>query len=150
MDTTALPFLEGAVFRLLEEYSSCVNGLSRTALKALEIVLQGEKHPGRVFARYQESEQRRFLGDSSFWIILHELLDSSSPLLKLLDGKALTLPTSPDQELTIAPEGKDVLFGKKNWLEIIEVNRRVGGVHLTVDNIWCWDSGSGSVIKKAP
>jgi len=29
MDTTALPFLEGAVIRLLEEYPSCANGLSR-------------------------------------------------------------------------------------------------------------------------
>ena len=65
-----------------------------------------------MFACYQESEQRRFLGDSSFWLILHELLDSSPPLLKLPDGKELTLPSSLEQELTITPEGKDLLSGK--------------------------------------
>ena len=146
MDTTALPFLGGAVIRLLEEYPSCANGLSRTAHKALEIVLQGETHPARVFACYQESEQRIFLGDSSFWVILHELLESSPPLLKLPYGKDLTLPSSPDQELSITPEGKEVLSGKRNWLEIIEMDRWIGGVHLTADNIWCWDSGS--VVKK--
>ncbi|MEE9397714.1 MAG: hypothetical protein V3V31_11950 [Methylococcales bacterium] len=30
-DTSALPFLEGAIVRLLEEYPNCSNGLSRTA-----------------------------------------------------------------------------------------------------------------------
>ena len=148
MNTTSLPFLEGAITRLLEEYPSYANGLSRTAHQALEIVLQGEKHPGRVFGRYQESEERRFLGDSSFWVILHELLESSPPLLKLADGKELTQPTSPNQELTITPEGKDVLSGKRNWLEIIEVDRWIGGVHLTADNRWCWDLGSGSLVNK--
>ena len=150
MDTTALPFLEGAVIRLLEEYPSYINGLSRTAHKALEIVSLGEKHPARVFTCYQESEQRRFLGDSSFWLILHELLESSPPLLKLPDGKELTLPTDPDQELTITPEGKDVLSGKRNWLEIIELDHWIRGVHLTADNIWCWNYDSGSLVKKDP
>lgn len=148
-DTTALPFLEGAIIRLLEEYPSCSNGLSRTAQKALEIILQGEKRPGRIFGLYQKSEERRFLGDSSFWNILHELLDSSPPLLKLPDGKELTLPTSPDQELSITKTGEEVLAGKKNWTDIKELNRWIGGVHLTSDNNWCWDSGSSSLLRKA-
>jgi len=148
-DTTALPFLEGAIIRMLEEYPSCTNGLSRTAQKALEIVLQGEKRPGRIFGLYQESEDRRFLGDSSFWGILHEFLESSPPLLELPEGKELTLPTSPDQELTLTQAGKNVLSGKRNWLEIINQGRWIGGVHLTPDNIWCWDSSSGSLVKRA-
>lgn len=65
-DTTLLPFLHDAVLRLLEEYPGCDNGLSRTAQQALKIVSRGEKRPGRVFSRYQETEARRFMGDSSF------------------------------------------------------------------------------------
>lgn len=148
-DTKALPFLEGAVFRLLEEYPGSANGLSRTARQFLEIILQGEKHPGKVFALYQESEQRRFLGDLSFWVIIREFLESSPALLTLSEGKELTLPIKPDQELTITQVAKDVLSGKSNWLEINELDHWIGGVHLTPDNIWCWDSGSGSVIKRA-
>jgi len=148
-DTSALPFLKGAIIRLLEEYPSCLNGLSRTAQQALTIVLQGEQRPGRVFGLYQEAEDRKFLGDSSFWVILHELLESSPPLLKIPEGKKLTLPTSPDQELTITPTGREVLDGRRDWLEIVSLDRWIGGVHLTPGNIWCWNSRSGSLAKKA-
>ena len=51
---------------MFEEYPNCSNGLSRTAQQALKIIAEGEKRPGRVFSRYQESEDRMFLGDSSF------------------------------------------------------------------------------------
>ena len=71
MDTTKLPFLEGAILRLLEEYPNCSNGLSRTAQQALKIISQGEKRAGRVFGAFQDSEERKFMGDSSFWEILH-------------------------------------------------------------------------------
>ena len=148
-DTTGLPFLEGAIIRLLEEYPRCDNGLSRTAHEALKIIARGEKHPIKVFGRYQESEERRFLGDSCFWIILHEFLESSPPLLKLPKGKELTLPTSSDQELTTTPTGEEVLSGNASWLEIMEIDRWLGGVHLTPKNLWCWDSRSGSIFKRA-
>ncbi|MFT5729985.1 MAG: hypothetical protein ACI8PB_004159 [Desulforhopalus sp.] len=141
-DTTALPFLHGAILRLLEEYPSCNNGLSRTAHQALKVILQGETDPGKIFSRSQESEDRLFMGDASFWFILNELLDSSPPLLKLAEGKSLTLPINPNQELTITPAGKAVLSGMANWLDIAEIDRWIGGVHLTPDNIWCWDADS--------
>ncbi|MCP4698355.1 MAG: hypothetical protein GY862_16095 [Gammaproteobacteria bacterium] len=136
-DTSILPFLKGAIIRLLEEYPCCTNGLSRTAKQALKIISEGEKHPARVFGLYQETEERRFLGDSSFWVILHELLESNPPLLVLPDGKKLTLPASPDQELSITRTGREVLDGKRNWLEMTELDRWIGGVHLTSGNTWC-------------
>ena len=148
-DTSALPFLEGAIVRLLEEYPSCSNGLSRTATQALKVISGGEKRPGKVFGGTQELEERVFLGDSSFWIILQELLDSSPALLKLPEGKKLTLPTSKDQELTITPLGLDVLSGKRNWLEITNLDRWIGGVHLENTNVWCWDLDSSSIVKRA-
>jgi len=147
-DTTVLPFLKGAITRMLEEYPNCSNGLSRTAYHALKIISEGEKRPGRIFARYQESEARRFLGDSSFWIILHELLDSNPPLLQLSEGEELALPTRPDQELSITLTGREVLAGQISWLEIVELDRWIGGVHLTSGNIWCWNSNSGSLVKQ--
>ena len=143
-DTTALPFLNAAVRRLLEEYPSCNNGLSRTVHQALTIIAQGETRPGKIFKRYQESEESRFLGDSSFWVILNELLNSSPPLLTLSEGKNLSLPSKPNQELTITPTARAVLAGEKNWLETARIDRWLGGVHLTPDNIWCWHAESNS------
>jgi len=148
-DTNSLPFLKGAILRLLEEYPNVKTGLSRTALQALKIISAGEMLAGKVFGRNQELEDRVFLGDSSFWVILHELLDSNPPLLKLPEGKKLTLPTSPDQKLSLTPKGLEVLSGKSNWLDIIELDRWIGGVHLKSTNIWCWDSMSSAVVKRA-
>ena len=147
-DTTAFPFLEGAITRVLEEYPSSTNGLSRTEQQALTVILQGEKRPGRIFGRNQQLEERIFLGDSGFWDILNQFLNSSPPLLKLPDGKELSIPPSPDQELTITPEGKEVLAGKRNWLDILDIDRWIGGVHLTPDNVWNWDASNGSLTKR--
>ena len=147
-DTSALPFLEGAIIRMLQEYPGCFNGLSGTEQQALGIVMQKEMPPGEVFGCYQETEERRFLGGSSFWSILHHFLESSPPLLSLPAGKKLTLPSHPDQILAITPAGEEVFSGKRNWLEIVELDRWIGGVHLTSSNLWCWDSSSGVLVKK--
>jgi len=148
IDTNVLPFLNGAIVRMLEEYPSCINGLSRTANQALKVISEGEKRPGYIFGANQELEDRMYLGDSSFWFMLHELLDSDPPMLELPPGKKLTLPTSPDQELTITVAGKDVLAGKKNWLNIATPDRWIGGVHLAPGHIWCWDSVSNTIKKR--
>jgi len=147
-DTSILPFLAGAIVRLLEEYPNCSNGLSRTAEQALKIISGGEKHSGGVFGSNQKSEERIFMGDASFWLVLHELLESSPPLIVLPEGKTLTLPTSKDQELTITAAGLEVLAGKLNWLEISRLDRWAGGVHLDPSNIWCWNPGSSAIVKK--
>jgi len=146
-DTSGLSYLAGAIFRQLQEYPDCSNGLSRTARQALNIIAHGEQRPGRVFGLYQETEERKFLGDASFWVMLHELLESTPPLLELPQNKALNLPASPDQALTITPAGEEVLAGKSNWLDSVDLDRWMGGIHLTPDNIWCWDPVTASLSK---
>jgi hypothetical protein len=42
-----------------------------------------------------------------------------SLLLRLSEGKVLTLSPSPDQALSITPVGEDVLAGNSNWLDCI-------------------------------
>lgn len=144
-DTSALQFLAGAILRMLEEFPNQRNGLSRTEQQALIIISEGEKRPGRIFGHNQKLEERIFLGDTSFWDILHTFLESSSPLISLPKDKELTLPTSPDQELSITPEGEEVLLGKRNWLDIRKLDRWIGGVHLSQDNVWCWNTAADGI-----
>lgn len=146
-DTSALPFLEQAITRLLEEYPACTNGLSRTAQQVLKILGHGVMQPDVLFRRYQQSEERKFMGDASFRVILHELLGSTPALLELPANSELTLPPAWDQELTVTTAGKAVLAGKKNWLDFVEPDRWLGGVHLKSGNTWCWDSESGSLVR---
>lgn len=139
-DTTVLPFLEGAVVKMLEEYPSCTNGLSRTAQKALEIIVQGEeKRPGRIFGLYIETEERRFLGDTVFWDILSRMLTSAPPLLNI---NMPLLPIDPAQHLALTETGEEVLEGKKSWLEVHLLDEWIGGVHLNEKNIWCWNAST--------
>lgn len=136
-NTSVLPFLEGAVLRMLEEYPSKKNGLSRTAQKALEIIAKGEeKRPGRIFELYAKTEERLFLGDTVFWDLLTEMLNSNPPLLSI---NIPLLPICPEQVLEITNVGREVLEGEKCWTEIHRLDHWLGGVHLTSDNIWFWD-----------
>lgn len=147
-NTSALPFLEGAIIRQLEEYPDCDSGLSRSARTALEIISDGEHRPWRIFGLYQKTEERRFMGDSSFWATLHELLETRPALLELPPGKVLSAPPNPDQELHLTQAGEDALSGKRNWLQRQPTDRWIGGVHLTPDNLWCRNCGSQSIIVK--
>lgn len=146
-DTSVFPFLRGAIVRMLEEYPDHQTGLSRTEQQALTIISEGEKRPGKIFGLNQQCEERIFMGDTVFWEILNGLLESSPPLLKLPEGKTLTLPPQPDQELTITKEGKAVLSGQRSWLDIQPPNRWIGGVHLSPDNRWCWNAQQQTIIQ---
>jgi len=148
-DISVLPYLKGAVIRMLEEYPNSDNGLSRTEQQALKIISKGESLAGKVFGLSQKSEERMFLGDSSFWVLLQEFIDSSPELLTLREGTKLTYPTARDQELRITPVGLDVLYSKRHWLDIKDYDRWIGGVHLECESVWCWNSSSGSVVKRA-
>jgi hypothetical protein len=147
-DTSPLPFLQGAIIRMLQEYPACENGLSRTARQALTIVGQNVTHPGQVFAASQQAEQRVFLGDSSFWEILNEMLASTPSLLKLAEGTEIKRPVIPNQKLSITAAGKAVLANELNWLDIFPTDRWIGGVHLTQDALWCWNEAEGCVVAK--
>lgn len=147
-DTTILPFLNGAIVRLLEEYPDCKTGLSRTAQTALSILSKGKCSPGELFAKYQETEERRFMGDSSFWVILWQLLESNPALITSAPSMQITSPPSPDQKLSITMAGEKVLIVEQNWLDIVTLDRWIGGVHLTPENVWCWDSDLYELVKK--
>ncbi|MDH5323939.1 MAG: hypothetical protein OEZ68_03120 [Gammaproteobacteria bacterium] len=138
-DTEALPFLHGAIQRMLQEYPSSSNGLSRTQQQALGAIAAGESRPARVFGDNQKQEQRMFMGDSSFWDLLRQMLCSNPPLLTLTGNDKLTLPVSPEQRLHITAAGKAVLSGESSWLDCHVPNHWFGGVHLTAENLWRWN-----------
>ena len=147
-DTTCMPFLAGAVKRLLQEYPNSKTGLTLTQTQAL---LELDKAPlpaGKLFHAYQQNEERRFMGDTIFWGYLAQMLEGERPLMTLPEGINLSLPTTPDQILTITDFGRDVLKQKSQWSEIKDINRWIGGVHLTADNMWMWDDNSETICQQ--
>ncbi len=147
-DTKCLPFLEGAVLRLLQEYPHLDTGLSLTQLRALKAVQDQPKSPNEIFSTYQQNEERRFMGDSTFWGYLAQMVYCELPLIKLADEQQrLTLTHSSSQQLHITDEGKRVLSGEKCWSGLSLVDRWIGGVHLAPNNLWCWDEINRTVHK---
>jgi hypothetical protein len=124
--TALLPFLQAAVYRMIEEYPSTKHGLSRTAYQALLIISNGIDNPMDIFVKYQTFEERKFMGDSIFWKILEDF--ENYKVIKKEEGKLL-----------ITSLGEKLLVGKENWLNIKPIQRSIGGVNLSEQNLWCWD-----------
>jgi len=125
---STLPFLKQTVQRLLEEYPNTFNGLSRTAHQALLTISKNKKqNKQKIFIESQKQEEHPFIADIIFWRILDDFLEH-----KLIEKKA-------NGEIDITSLGKEVLLGKLNWITIKKIDYWIGGVHLSQDNLWCWN-----------
>jgi hypothetical protein len=70
-DTSALPFLEDALVRHLEQFPLVKNGLFRSEAQTLRVISSGRSMLREAFlASHQEQEDRIFLGDSIFALYL--------------------------------------------------------------------------------
>jgi hypothetical protein len=133
-DTAALPFLGAALVRLLEQYPSTRNGLSRTEQQALEAIDGGARTVREAFAAHQRREEPIWLGDSSFAKYLEALADGDRPLLSLNGSVELT------------EDGRAVLAGREDRVRLSGIDRWLGGVHLAGRDVWRWDAEAGRLV----
>jgi len=148
-ETPELPFLGPALRRLLEELPSPADGLSRTERQALQTVADGASTPPAAFVGAQRLEEAPFLGDAWFYRALSSLGQGETRLVETDDGTPL--PPAPPLgdgrqfarlRLRLTATGKRVLRGEADRVELLSVDRWIGGTHLTPDNVWRWD-GAG-------
>ena len=71
-DTSALPYLEPALRRLIEERAP----LSRTKRQLLSLLADGPKKPLELFVANQRLEDAVFLGDTWCFLFLSELAEA--------------------------------------------------------------------------
>jgi hypothetical protein len=126
-DLSALPYLDDAFGRLLQELPSATDGLSRTE-RALLMPLYDDPCPFVEAFRIQaRGEERQFLGDSVALWRLSLLARGESPLLTM------------NGELALTETGRRVLAGKVDAVEVHGIDRWIGGVSLSPDLDWRWD-----------
>jgi hypothetical protein len=123
--SAVLRFLGEAMERLLQEYPWRGDGLSLTERRLLRAVESGTRLRADAFKSVWSAEKRPFLGDTVGFHILHELASAG-----LIRGE-------PDQ-LEVTERGYDVLSGTADRAPF-ELDRWVGGVHLTSPPAWRWD-----------
>jgi len=126
---SALPFLASALRRLLEEFPSTHDGLSRTERRVLELAAGGPIDQHTVFARMHAGETSFFMADASFFAIVRGLAALTPPLL-----------TVDAERIDATPAGRDVLNGAADRVRLCGIDRWLGGVHLEGHGqVWRWD-----------
>lgn len=116
-DLTALPLLQPALLRLLEEYPAAPDGLSRTDRQILRAVAEGNSEFADLFAATQRMEEAPFAGDTTIELHVETLMRAAVPLL-----------TPPPYQLTEA--GRRVCAGETDARTLNRLDRWIGGVHL--------------------
>ena len=147
-EPTALAELSGplAPERLLEELPGAREGLSTTERHALQAIAAGARAPHSAFRAAQDLEPAPFLGDTWFYRVLVELGTGKNRLLETDDGDELP-PAPPLSDglsfaqlgLRLTRNGGHVLEGDADRVELLGIDRWVGGTHVTPGNLWRWD-----------
>ena len=145
-DDPGLPFLAAALRRLLGELPSPADGLSTTERHALHAVANGAATPQAAFLVAQRLEEAPFLGDTWFYRALSELGQGEARLIETFDGEPLPpAPPASDGQvyvrlpLRLTAAGERTLAGEVDRVELLGIDRWVGGTHVTTDEDWRWD-----------
>jgi len=153
-DTSALTYLHAAIGRLLAFFPAPGSGLNRTEHHAISAIARGMSAADVLFEACQQADGIRFMGDSSFWIILEELSSGEHPLLLTHKGKAFKRPSStpyPEDframRLRLTDDGRATLTGDKDSMALRKLDRWIGGIHLTPNNLWRWDAIRGQMVR---
>jgi hypothetical protein len=134
-DHAGFPHMRAALKRLLEEFPSVRDGLSRSQRNALAAVAQGPGRSDELFRRAQAREEAPFLGDTTFGAILADLRFVSAPLVDGSEG-----------ELVPTPLGQRVLAGEDDWLRMHAIDRWIGGVNVSKENDIRWDEARETLL----
>jgi hypothetical protein len=148
-DTSPAPFLAAALRRLLEELPDARTGLSRSERQLLEGLEDGPLTPVELFLRSQDAEEAPFDGDAWVWRRLAGL----AGLVARQGGGPLPAPpplgdgrTFASTRVALTDDGRAVLAGDADRVELLGIDRWLGGTHLHAGNVPRWDAASGGVV----
>jgi redox-sensitive transcriptional activator SoxR len=141
-ETPSLPFLAAAFRRLLQELPAPGDGLSRTERLALETIDAGAVTPPAAFVASQRREEVPFLGDTWFYRSLSALGQGANRLVETDDGAPLPPPPPLGDgrrfarlRLRLTPLGEGTLRGEHDRVELLGIDRWLGGTHVTPERI---------------
>jgi hypothetical protein len=144
-ETPQLPFLAPALQRLLEELPAPTDGLSATERRALEVIAGGARTPPASFVAAQRLEDAPFLGDTWFYRTLSALGQDANRLVETDDGTPLPPPPPRGAgqrfarlQLRLTATGERTLRGEADRVELLGIDRWIGGTHVTPDTTWRW------------
>jgi hypothetical protein len=134
-DMSALPFLEAALRRHLEEFPWTPDGLSRTERRVMQLMEAGPIAFADAFPRVHDGEKAFYIADLSLQDMIERLAASSPPLV--VSGRALTLTDT----------GRAMLAGEIDRVAHCGIDRWLGGVHLNGRcATWRWNPTTQRIV----
>ena len=156
-DTAQLSFLAPALRRFLEELPAPADGLSGTERRALQAVAAGAHTPPAAFVAAQRLEEAPFLGDAWFYRALSALGQGKTRLLETDDGTPIPPPPPLGDsqqfahlQLRLTATGEHTLRGEADRVELLGIDRWIGGTHITPGNTWRWDPTGHKLVRPSP
>jgi redox-sensitive transcriptional activator SoxR len=153
-DSAQLPFLASALRRLLEELPAASNGLSGTEQRALQVIAAGAVTPPAAFVEAQRLEEAPFLGDAWFYRALSDVGQGEARLVETDGGAPLPAPPPLSDgrqyaglRIRLTATGEAVLRGDADRVELLGIDRWVGGTHVTPDTVWRWDAATRALVE---
>ncbi len=147
--TPPLPDVAAALHRHLQELPSIANGLGLTQHLLLQALAeQGAMRVGRLVGLVMHHyDPLPGLGDLSHDAALRQMELLPEPLV-LRSGGNPRAQWSLD-EITITPVGREILEGKRSWLDLALPERWVGGVCVRGgQKNWHWNEATRSVMLR--
>ena len=141
-DTSALPYLHGALLRHLEQFPSVRDGLSRSERQILEAVAAGASRAAEVFVADRAREERIFMGDTMLFACIRRLASGAAPLLEIIE------PLGPfgRSKVALTPAGSAALRGEADAVRLNGIDRWLGGVHLREGQVWRWRAEDQALV----
>jgi hypothetical protein len=128
----ALPFLAGAIERLLEEYPDPTSGMSRTERQVLAAVARGEGSEAALVQQSHASDPRYPITDTYLKSVLKTL-----GACGFIENGAVTAL------------GRQALAGAIDRVHEVGIDEWRGGVHLSGKGpVWRWDSRERKLIER--
>jgi len=151
-----LPFVGAALRRMLEELPAPGDGLSGTERRALQAIAAGAATPVAALLASQDLETAPFLGDAWFYRTLTGLSRGRARLIETHDGEQLPDPPPLSDarvfaamSLGLTPAGERVLQREADRVELLGIDRWIGGTHITPGTAWRWDPAAQHLISPA-
>ena len=151
--SVVLPHMHSAIRRLLQEYPSPENGLSRTEQQTVDVLMTGAKTMGALYqAAHGANEDLVWLGDWSYAWYVDRLMTGPAALVEFTateissdatpnsnstaaqPGFSSQLPTGGakcwEQQVQLTDAGRAVAESRANAVSLNGIDRWIGGVHL--------------------
>lgn len=145
----AMPFLGGAIERLLEEYPDPTSGLSRTERQLLAAIARGENSGSALMTLSHNSDPRYTLTDVILLETVRELARCG-----FIEGAPAADAKPSEQAMkalapTVTPLGRQALAGAIDRVHECGIDEWHGGVHLQGKGpVWRWSSPERKLVER--